>query len=202
MNIFEKRVAEFNNSHKSLERAYSVKLKHGEIVSDTAEENARYQSYLSFAYENIDKIGSVEDNCEEEDLNKRATIVYTEYGPLIKTFRTDMQTGHSYYSFEGIFKFNVDNEEKLLYVRLNADEGLEYDDFVSNVIVRREDGSFETCDWSGKRMQMPEADAPQAEWDVWNASRLEESQRVNITKMREYFNTELMNNQQESRSSN
>ena len=145
---------------------------------------------MEFAEKNIGKVGTYESKGR-----LTTTIVYIEYGPLISTHKKNSDTGNFKHSFEGIFKFNVDNTQKLLYANVEFEE-TEDNPFASiSAIIRREDGSFEDCDWMNNDHQIPDSDDPD-QWNKYhNAQQLialcRGHQRVNITEMEKYFSAQL-----------
>ncbi|MBQ9786201.1 MAG: hypothetical protein IJW25_01915 [Clostridia bacterium] len=151
MNIFEKRIEEFNNQNNPAQGG-RIRLRHGTKFNKADSEIAKYNAYMQFALDNIDKVGTVEEkrdygSYEKGGAAKRMSIVYTEYGPIIKYMSENFRGGRVYSTMEGIFKFNVDGQDKLLYARVRS-KGIH--EVYSSVRIRREDGSFEKCDWNNK----------------------------------------------------
>ena len=175
MNLFEERILKFNNQRKAIKK-YRC-LKPGEAIENQDNERERYEAYMKFAIANKDKIGttSLEDASTHPNKDSAKTrIVYTEYGPLISRNSDDKFT-----HYEGIFKFNVDNEEKLLYIRTTGN-GLDYCDFLSSpVVVRREDGSFELCNWSSENR----LDIASSDYHKYGPTQIS-----NLLILKDYFN--------------
>jgi len=136
---------------------------------------------MQFAEENRHKIGTFDvKNMNDLSSENERQVVYTEYGPLfMKSQNALTDSDSAFVHFEGVFKFNVENQEKLLYFRTTG-RGLDTCDFVSDlVIVRGEDGVFEECNCSCENRIDIE--------DIKNYHKYGATQVANVIMVRDYF---------------
>ena len=113
MNIFEEKIAEYNAQQHSVDKHPSFKRLSNLSEVDIAKYNRHYQRFMSFAKNNIDRVGTCEEFSENMGLDKIITkTIYTEYGPIIATGCNSVNL----MSFEGIYLLEIDGKKQLRYI--------------------------------------------------------------------------------------